>query len=106
MPLCVQVVGQRSAAAPQLFREREFNFEKLGIGGLDLQFEQIFRRAFASRVFPPEMVRCTAPHTCDSCSTSPPASMLMAWRPCGTVSIAPKALRRCCLDIDPANPSS
>ena len=58
-----QVVGQRSAAAPQLFREREFNFEKLGIGGLDLQFEQIFRRAFASRVFPPEMVCCTAPCT-------------------------------------------
>ena len=56
-PSAAQVVGQRNAAAPQLFRDREFNFEKLGIGGLDLQFEQIFRRAFASRVFPPEMVR-------------------------------------------------
>lgn len=51
-----QVVGQRSAAAPQLFKHKEFNFEKLGIGGLDAQFDQIFRRAFASRVFPPEMV--------------------------------------------------
>jgi len=53
----VQVVGQRNAAAPQLFKQREVSFEKLGIGGLDQQFEQIFRRAFASRVFPPEMVR-------------------------------------------------
>ena len=42
--------------APQLFKHKEFNFEKLGIGGLDIQFEQIFRRAFASRVFPPAVV--------------------------------------------------
>lgn len=40
----------------QLFKHKEFNFEKLGIGGLDSQFEQIFRRAFASRVFPPSVV--------------------------------------------------
>ena len=31
-------------------------FQALGIGGLDMQFEQIFRRAFASRVLPPSMV--------------------------------------------------
>ena len=43
-------------AAPRLFKAQDFNFESLGIGGLDLQFEQIFRRAFASRVFPPSMV--------------------------------------------------
>jgi ATP-dependent 26S proteasome regulatory subunit len=49
-------VGQRNVAAPQLFKAKEFNFEKLGIGGLDDQFEQIFRRAFASRVFPPSVV--------------------------------------------------
>ena len=42
--------------AGQLFKHKEFNFEKLGIGGLDNQFEQIFRRAFASRVFPPSVV--------------------------------------------------
>ena len=35
---------------------KEFNFERLGIGGLDKQFEQIFRRAFASRVLPPGVV--------------------------------------------------
>ncbi len=43
-------------AAPQLFKAREVNFESLGIGGLDAQFEQIFRRAFASRVFPASVV--------------------------------------------------
>ncbi|KAK9813277.1 hypothetical protein WJX72_011798 [[Myrmecia] bisecta] len=52
----VKVSGQRSVVAPQLFKHKEFNFEKLGIGGLDAQFEQIFRRAFASRVFPPSVV--------------------------------------------------
>ena len=34
-----------------LFKEG-FSFEKLGIGGLDAEFSDIFRRAFASRVFP------------------------------------------------------
>ncbi len=52
----LKVTGQRSIVAPQLFKHKEFNFEKLGIGGLDIQFEQIFRRAFASRVFPPAVV--------------------------------------------------
>lgn len=54
----LQIVGQAgpSYAAPKLFKDKEFNFEKLGIGGLDNQFEQIFRRAFASRVFPPAVI--------------------------------------------------
>ncbi|XP_025037240.2 vesicle-fusing ATPase isoform X3 [Pelodiscus sinensis] len=34
----------------------DWNFEKMGIGGLDREFSDIFRRAFASRVFPPEIV--------------------------------------------------
>ena len=34
----------------------DVSFEKLGVGGLDKEFKQIFRRAFASRVYPPEMV--------------------------------------------------
>ena len=34
----------------------DWNFDKMGIGGLDSQFSAIFRRAFASRVFPPEVV--------------------------------------------------
>lgn len=34
----------------------DWNFEKMGIGGLDKEFSGIFRRAFASRVFPPDIV--------------------------------------------------
>uniref|UniRef100_A0A3Q3VR09 Vesicle-fusing ATPase n=1 Tax=Mola mola TaxID=94237 RepID=A0A3Q3VR09_MOLML len=34
----------------------DWNFEKMGIGGLDREFSDIFRRAFASRVFPPDIV--------------------------------------------------
>ncbi|KIO12407.1 hypothetical protein M404DRAFT_958465 [Pisolithus tinctorius Marx 270] len=33
-----------------------FKFEDMGIGGLDDEFGAIFRRAFASRVFPPALV--------------------------------------------------
>ncbi|KAG9000183.1 transport between ER and Golgi ATPase protein [Tulasnella sp. JGI-2019a] len=33
-----------------------FKFEDMGIGGLDSEFGVIFRRAFASRVFPPGLV--------------------------------------------------
>lgn len=34
-----------------LFRS-DFNFEQMGIGGLDEQFKKMFRTAFASRIFP------------------------------------------------------
>lgn len=34
----------------------DWDFSKMGIGGLDTQFNAIFRRAFASRVFPPEVM--------------------------------------------------
>lgn len=33
-----------------------FKFEDMGIGGLDNEFSTIFRRAFASRVFPPGLI--------------------------------------------------
>jgi vesicle-fusing ATPase len=35
----------------------DFNFENLGVGGLDKEFGDIFRRAFASRVFPVSVVQ-------------------------------------------------
>ena len=53
----IKVMNQRSSVAPSLFRSKEVSFEKLGIGGMDKQFEEIFRRAFASRVFPPHIVK-------------------------------------------------
>ena len=34
----------------------DFKFEDMGIGGLDTEFSAIFRRAFASRIFPPGLV--------------------------------------------------
>lgn len=34
----------------------DWDFNKMGIGGLDKEFSAIFRRAFASRVFPPDVV--------------------------------------------------
>jgi len=34
----------------------DWDFNKMGVGGLDHEFNAIFRRAFASRVFPPEVV--------------------------------------------------
>jgi len=45
----------QGAQGPQrndsLFRS-DFNFEQMGIGGLDEQFKKMFRTAFASRIFP------------------------------------------------------
>lgn len=35
----------------------DFDFEKLGIGGLDAQFNKIFRRAFASRIWPSHIIK-------------------------------------------------
>lgn len=48
-------IALTGAAAPKrndaLFKG-DFNFEQLGIGGLNDQFSKIFRTAFASRIFP------------------------------------------------------
>jgi len=35
----------------------DFDFEKLGIGGLDSEFNKIFRRAFASRIWPSHIIK-------------------------------------------------
>lgn len=51
----IKVVNQKGQSQA-VFKAKEFNFEKLGIGGLDTQFADIFRRAFASRVFPPNII--------------------------------------------------
>jgi len=36
---------------------KDFDFEKLGIGGLDSEFNEIFRRAFASRIWPAHIIK-------------------------------------------------
>ena len=40
-----------------------WDFEQLGVGGLDAEFSTVFRRAFASRVFPPEVVQQLGTHS-------------------------------------------
>eukprot|EP01129_Flabellula_baltica_P016303 TRINITY_DN861_c0_g1_i1.p1 TRINITY_DN861_c0_g1~~TRINITY_DN861_c0_g1_i1.p1 ORF type:complete len:715 (-),score=150.75 TRINITY_DN861_c0_g1_i1:24-2168(-) len=52
----ITVKGVVSQTSNIIFRP-DFNFEQLGIGGLDEEFGQIFRRAFASRVFPSDVVQ-------------------------------------------------
>ena len=52
----IKLTGQKAGMSSNLFKRKEFNFNKLGIGGLDKQFGDIFRRAFASRVFPASVV--------------------------------------------------
>ncbi|KAK4798183.1 hypothetical protein SAY86_030509 [Trapa natans] len=51
----IKIVNQREAARSNIFRHKEFNLQQLGIGGLSDEFADIFRRAFASRVFPPHV---------------------------------------------------
>ncbi|XAR68334.1 Vesicle-fusing ATPase [Bertholletia excelsa] len=48
----IKIINQREGASSNIFRQKEFNLQSLGIGGLSEEFTDIFRRAFASRVFP------------------------------------------------------
>lgn len=43
------------SAAPSIINP-DWDFSQMGIGGLDKEFSAIFRRAFASRVFPPDLI--------------------------------------------------
>lgn len=56
----VQLNGEKIAGsaggASNIFLS-DFDFEKLGIGGLNSEFNEIFRRAFASRIFPAHITR-------------------------------------------------
>uniref|UniRef100_A0A8D0CNB5 Vesicle-fusing ATPase n=1 Tax=Scleropages formosus TaxID=113540 RepID=A0A8D0CNB5_SCLFO len=53
----LNLVGKaKTKEARQTIINPDWNFERMGIGGLDKEFSDIFRRAFASRVFPPDIV--------------------------------------------------
>jgi len=53
----LNLVGKSKGKVPrQSIINPDWDFQKMGIGGLDKEFNAIFRRAFASRVFPPEVV--------------------------------------------------
>src|SRR5690606_29537613 len=47
--------GAASEKAQSIFKS-DFKFEDLGVGGLDKEIADIFRRAFASRRFPPSVL--------------------------------------------------
>lgn len=50
--MCENVIVEFNNNETKSIFKSEFNFKELGIGGLDKQFEVIFRRAFASRAIP------------------------------------------------------
>jgi len=51
-----KVAGAGAGGASNIFLS-DFDFEKLGIGGLDAEFNEIFRRAFASRIWPAHIIK-------------------------------------------------
>jgi vesicle-fusing ATPase len=52
----IKLKGSTRRPAANSIVQPNFKFEELGIGGLDDEFSAIFRRAFASRIFPPGLV--------------------------------------------------
>ncbi|MCP9264364.1 Vesicle-fusing ATPase [Dirofilaria immitis] len=48
--------AEDSEVSTSFHHQSRLGFSKMGIGGLDKEFSGIFRRAFASRVFPPEFI--------------------------------------------------
>uniref|UniRef100_A0A673KHT0 Vesicle-fusing ATPase n=1 Tax=Sinocyclocheilus rhinocerous TaxID=307959 RepID=A0A673KHT0_9TELE len=53
----INLIGKaKTRGSRQSIINPDWNFERMGIGGLDKEFSDIFRRAFASRVFPPDIV--------------------------------------------------
>jgi vesicle-fusing ATPase len=52
----LRLTGDPAKSKSALMFRPDWNFENMGIGGLDNEFSDIFRRAFASRVFPPAVV--------------------------------------------------
>lgn len=52
----IKIKGSAKRPAANAVISPNFKFEDMGIGGLDDEFGAIFRRAFASRVFPPGLI--------------------------------------------------
>jgi vesicle-fusing ATPase len=52
----IRLKGSSGNAVTNAIIKPDFNFANLGIGGLDDEFANIFRRAFVSRIFPPSIV--------------------------------------------------
>lgn len=52
----INLKASKRRPAMNAILQADFKFEDMGIGGLDKEFSQIFRRAFASRIFPPGLI--------------------------------------------------
>ena len=52
----IKLKGSSKRPAANSILQPDFKFEDMGIGGLDTEFSAIFRRAFASRIFPPGLI--------------------------------------------------
>ncbi|KAL1882088.1 hypothetical protein VTK73DRAFT_2497 [Phialemonium thermophilum] len=52
----IKLKGSSKRPAANAIIRPDFKFEDMGIGGLDDEFSTIFRRAFASRIFPPGLI--------------------------------------------------
>ncbi|OLY78342.1 Vesicular-fusion protein sec18 [Smittium mucronatum] len=52
----IQLKGNNRSRPANKIIQPDFKFEDMGIGGLDSEFSNIFRRAFASRIFPPDLI--------------------------------------------------
>jgi vesicle-fusing ATPase len=52
----IHIKASAKRPPPNAIIQPNFKFEDMGIGGLDSEFGAIFRRAFASRIFPPGLV--------------------------------------------------
>ncbi|KAK1761065.1 P-loop containing nucleoside triphosphate hydrolase protein [Echria macrotheca] len=52
----IKLKGSNKRPAANAIISPDFKFEDMGIGGLDAEFSTIFRRAFASRIFPPGLI--------------------------------------------------
>jgi len=55
-PIKLTGAAVEEAAKTNIFRS-DWSFEAMGIGGLDQEFSDIFRRAFASRIFPVSVMK-------------------------------------------------
>ena len=52
----IRIKASAKRPPPNAIIQPNFKFEDMGIGGLDSEFGAIFRRAFASRIFPTGLV--------------------------------------------------
>ncbi|XP_010439434.1 PREDICTED: vesicle-fusing ATPase-like [Camelina sativa] len=71
----IKIVNQRESVTSKIFKEREFNLQSLGIGGLGAEFVAIFRRAFTSRILPRDVMnRIGAKHVKGMLLFGPPGT--------------------------------